>query len=203
MHKTAQALTLGSREMILTVSSARPTARKRLLCSPAGTRPSAMHTTSDDISLRSVYSFSWPVCQHRTTTATDLHKKAALRQMWKQKIEWYICLETTRTNRKSPIYHTKNAIHDYKASTEHMQKEFSKKTNFFKAELRAHCRKEYWYFSVLLPFPRCECPWFLCEYLMMDYERERTGVGRKSLLHLFLALHYFLVVLRQSFTAKL
>ena len=118
--------------MILTVSSARPTARKRLLCSPAGTRPSAMHTTSDDISLRSVYSFSWPVCQHRTTTATDLHKKAASGQMWKQKIEWYICLETTRTNRKSPIYHTKNAIHDYKASTEHMQKEFSKKLIFLK-----------------------------------------------------------------------
>lgn len=55
-------LTLGSREMILTVSSARPTAKKRHLCSPTGTRPKAMHTTSDDISLRSVYSFSWPVC---------------------------------------------------------------------------------------------------------------------------------------------
>ena len=56
-------LTFGSREMILTVLSDSPTAKKRHRCSPGGTRPSAMHTTSAFISLRSVYSFSWPVCK--------------------------------------------------------------------------------------------------------------------------------------------
>ena len=47
--------------MILTVLSKSPTAKKRDRCSPAGTRPRAMHTTSADISFLSVYSFSWPV----------------------------------------------------------------------------------------------------------------------------------------------
>ena len=53
-------LTDGSREIILTVWSARPTARNLERCSPGGTVPRLMHTTSADISLRSVYSFSWP-----------------------------------------------------------------------------------------------------------------------------------------------
>lgn len=51
-------LTDGSREIILTVWSARPTARNLERCSPGGTVPRLMHTTSADISLRSVYSFS-------------------------------------------------------------------------------------------------------------------------------------------------
>jgi hypothetical protein len=54
-------LTKGSREMIRTVLSAKPTARKRDLCSPAGTFASAIHTASDGISFRSVYSLSCPV----------------------------------------------------------------------------------------------------------------------------------------------
>lgn len=54
-------LTEGSREMILTVLSDKPTARKRHLCSPTGTLPRAMHTTSEDISFLSVYSFNCPV----------------------------------------------------------------------------------------------------------------------------------------------
>ena len=32
-------------------------------CSPAGTEARAMQTTSEDMSFRSVYSFSWPLCQ--------------------------------------------------------------------------------------------------------------------------------------------
>lgn len=47
--------------MMRTVLSAKPTARKRDLCSPAGTFASAIHTASDGISLRSVYSLSCPV----------------------------------------------------------------------------------------------------------------------------------------------
>lgn len=50
----------GSREMIRTVLSTSPTARKRERCSPGGTFARLMHTTSADISFRSVYSFSWP-----------------------------------------------------------------------------------------------------------------------------------------------
>lgn len=50
----------GSREMILTVLSTSPTARKRDRCSPGGTLARLMHTTSADISFRSVYSFSCP-----------------------------------------------------------------------------------------------------------------------------------------------
>lgn len=53
-------LTEGSREMILTVLSTSPTARKRDRCSPGGTLARLMHTTSADISFRSVYSFSCP-----------------------------------------------------------------------------------------------------------------------------------------------
>lgn len=53
-------LTDGSREMILTVWSVRPTARNLDRCSPGGTDPRLIHTTSADISFRSVYSFSWP-----------------------------------------------------------------------------------------------------------------------------------------------
>lgn len=56
-------LTEGSREMILTVLSTSPTARKRDRCSPGGTLARLMHTTSADISFRSVYSFSWPDCR--------------------------------------------------------------------------------------------------------------------------------------------
>ena len=52
--------TEGSREMILTVLSTSPTARKRERCSPGGTLARLIHTTSADISFRSVYSFSWP-----------------------------------------------------------------------------------------------------------------------------------------------
>lgn len=52
--------TEGSREMIRTVLSTKPTARNRERCSPGGTLARLMHTTSADISLRSVYSFSWP-----------------------------------------------------------------------------------------------------------------------------------------------
>lgn len=57
-------LTEGSREIILTVLSDKPTARKRHLCSPTGTLPKAIHTTSDDISFLSVYSFNCPVCKN-------------------------------------------------------------------------------------------------------------------------------------------
>ena len=53
-------LTEGSKEMILTVLSTSPTARKRDRCSPGGTLARLMHTTSADISFRSVYSFSCP-----------------------------------------------------------------------------------------------------------------------------------------------
>lgn len=53
-------LTEGSSERMRTVLSERPTARKRHRCSPDGTRPIAMQTTSFDISLLSVYSLSWP-----------------------------------------------------------------------------------------------------------------------------------------------
>lgn len=53
-------LTEGSSEMIRTVLSASPTARNRERCSPGGTLARLMHTTSADISFRSVYSFSWP-----------------------------------------------------------------------------------------------------------------------------------------------
>lgn len=58
---TIAPLTEGSREIIRTVLSASPTARNLDLCSPGETRPRAMHTTSEDISFRSVYSFSCPV----------------------------------------------------------------------------------------------------------------------------------------------
>jgi hypothetical protein len=60
-------LTAGSREMMRTVLSAKPTARKRHLCSPGGTFASAIHTASDGISLRSVYSLSCPVCKQTST----------------------------------------------------------------------------------------------------------------------------------------
>lgn len=52
--------TWGSSDIILTVSSLRPTAKKRHLCSPTGTLPNAIQLTSDDICLRSVYSFNCP-----------------------------------------------------------------------------------------------------------------------------------------------
>lgn len=57
-----QKLTFGSRLMTLTVLSERPTARNLDLCSPGVTRPMPIQITSDFISLRSVYSFSCPVC---------------------------------------------------------------------------------------------------------------------------------------------
>jgi len=60
-------LTAGSREMMRTVLSAKPTARKRHLCSPGGTFASAIHTASDGISFRSVYSLSCPVCKQTST----------------------------------------------------------------------------------------------------------------------------------------
>lgn len=47
--------------MIRTVLSESPTAKKRDLCSPAGTLARAIQITSLGISLRSVYSFNWPV----------------------------------------------------------------------------------------------------------------------------------------------
>ena len=60
MEVSKMILTCGSKEITLTVLSLSPTARNFDLCSPTGTVPSAMHCTSDDISLRSVYSFSCP-----------------------------------------------------------------------------------------------------------------------------------------------
>ena len=61
MNLTLRKHAFGSNDMILTVSSAKPTAKNLDRSSPRGTDASAMHTTSDNISLRSVYSFSWPV----------------------------------------------------------------------------------------------------------------------------------------------
>lgn len=60
-------LTEGSREMILTVLSMRPTAKKRDRCSPGGTLARLIHTTSADISFLSVYSFSCPDWGRRQT----------------------------------------------------------------------------------------------------------------------------------------
>ena len=57
--------TEGSSDIILTVLSARPTARNRDRCSPGATVPRLMHTTSADISLRSVYSLSCPDWRRR------------------------------------------------------------------------------------------------------------------------------------------
>lgn len=48
--------------MIRTVSSFKPTARKRHLCSPTGTLPNAIQLTSVDICFLSVYSLSCPDC---------------------------------------------------------------------------------------------------------------------------------------------
>ena len=50
--------TLGSKDIIRTVSSAKPTAKNLDLNSPSGTDAKAIHTTSASISFRSVYSFS-------------------------------------------------------------------------------------------------------------------------------------------------
>lgn len=47
--------------MILTVLSAKPTAKNQARCSPGETDPKPMHRTSDGIFFRSVYSFSCPV----------------------------------------------------------------------------------------------------------------------------------------------
>lgn len=60
-YKYCFILTDGSREMIRTVLSARPTAKNRERCSPVGTLANDMQMMSADISLRSVYSLSWPV----------------------------------------------------------------------------------------------------------------------------------------------
>lgn len=62
MHYMAEhaGLTEGSRDMIRTVLSIRPTAKKRDRCSPGGTLARLIHTTSADISFLSVYSFSCP-----------------------------------------------------------------------------------------------------------------------------------------------
>lgn len=54
-------LTAGSRDMILTVLSFRPTAKNHALCAPAATEPSAMQETSEDSFFLSVYSFNCPV----------------------------------------------------------------------------------------------------------------------------------------------
>lgn len=59
-HTLRMPLTDGSREMIRTVLSTSPTARNRDRCSPGGTLARLMHTTSADISFRSVYSFNCP-----------------------------------------------------------------------------------------------------------------------------------------------
>ena len=53
-------LTEGSKDMIRTVLSARPTAKNRDRCSPDGTLAKAMQMTSADISFLSVYSLSCP-----------------------------------------------------------------------------------------------------------------------------------------------
>lgn len=50
--------TEGSREMMRTVLSTKPTAKNRERCSPGGTFARLMHTTSADISFLSVYSFN-------------------------------------------------------------------------------------------------------------------------------------------------
>lgn len=54
-------LTDGSRDIIRTVLSLNPTAKKQALCSPGLTDPNAIQDTSEDNFLRSVYSFNWPV----------------------------------------------------------------------------------------------------------------------------------------------
>ena len=56
----------GSRDITRTVLSLRPMARNLERCSPEGTVPRAMHCTSEDISFRSVYSFSWPDWKRET-----------------------------------------------------------------------------------------------------------------------------------------
>lgn len=56
-------LTEGSKDMMRTVLSLRPTAKNHALCSPVATEPSAMQDTSDDNFFLSVYSFNWPVCK--------------------------------------------------------------------------------------------------------------------------------------------
>jgi hypothetical protein len=58
--KYGESRTEGSSEMMRTVLSTSPTARKRERCSPGGTLAKLIHTTSADISFLSVYSFSWP-----------------------------------------------------------------------------------------------------------------------------------------------
>lgn len=60
-YLTFQFLTLGSKDIILTVLSDSPTAKNLDRCSPAGTRPRPMQMTSLFISFLSVYSFSCPV----------------------------------------------------------------------------------------------------------------------------------------------
>lgn len=82
-------LTEGSREMILTVLSTSPTARKRDRCSPGGTLARLMHTTSADISFRSVYSFSCPDCKsedkrgHKPLPLTPNHGLRNWRRIFK------------------------------------------------------------------------------------------------------------------------
>lgn len=76
-------LTEGSKEMILTVLSTSPTARKRDRCSPGGTLARLMHTTSADISFRSVYSFSCPDYRSKDKRG----HKPTHHQPWTQKLE--------------------------------------------------------------------------------------------------------------------
>ena len=53
-------LTVRSREWILAVFQAKPTARTLDLCSPDGTLAMAIQITSAEISFLFVYSFNWP-----------------------------------------------------------------------------------------------------------------------------------------------
>lgn len=63
--------------------SAKPTAKKRDLCSPDGTLAKAIQTTSAVISLRSVYSFNWPVYEKRKNkTLKTRNSKRMLKPYW-------------------------------------------------------------------------------------------------------------------------
>lgn len=54
-------LTVVSKEIIRTVSSVKPTAKKRDICSPEGAFANAIQRTSEFISFRSLCSFKCPV----------------------------------------------------------------------------------------------------------------------------------------------
>lgn len=71
--------------MILTVLSTSPTARNRDRCSPGGTLARLMHTTSADISFRSVYSFNCPDYRKKNKIGlcATIHP-VALDYVWKE-----------------------------------------------------------------------------------------------------------------------